>query len=274
MTHETSRPAAADVIAVAKQSAPWMTMVHGLSQDRRVFSAQVEAFKGRFRLLLVDLPGHGRSADIGGPYGPEEFAEGIEAALDQAGVESSHFWGTHTGASAGLLLAARRPDRFQSLVLEGPALPDRPLPAVVRALSRTRAIARERGIEHARRQWFEESEWFAVMRRHPDECRAREQWEMVSEFRGGPWLDPRIPRSVAPVADRLASLQVPTLIINGQHDLADFLAAADELESLLPNCRRISIPDGGGFPLWEYPDRVNAEVRRFLDAMADRVACG
>jgi pimeloyl-ACP methyl ester carboxylesterase len=169
-----------------------------------------------------------------------------------------------------LLLAARHPDRFQSLILEGPVLPDRPLPAVVRALNRTRAIARERGIEHARKQWFEESEWFAVMRRNPDECRAREQWEMVSEFRGGPWLDPGLAQPVAPIADQLASLQVPTLIMNGQRDLADFLEVADELETLLPNCRRVSVPDGGGFPLWEYPDRVNAEVWRFLDPIANR----
>lgn len=267
MTQETRPPAVAEVIAVASRSAPWMTMVHGMSQDRRVFSAQVEEFKDRFRLLLIDLPGHGRAADAGGPYGLEEFALSIEAAMDQAGASTSHFWGTHTGAGAGLLLAARHPDRFQSLILEGPVLPGRSLPAVVRALNRTRAIARVRGIEHACRQWFENSEWFAVMRANPDECRAWEHWEMLSEFRGGPWLDPGLEQPVAPIADKLASLQVPTLIMNGQRDLADFLEVARDLEMLLPNCRRVSIPDGGGFPLWEYPGRVNAEVLRFLDAI-------
>jgi pimeloyl-ACP methyl ester carboxylesterase len=268
MTRKTRSPAVAEVIAVAKPSAPWMTMVHGMSQDRRLFYAQVEAFKGRFRLLLLDLPGHGRSADIGGPYGLEEFALSIEAALDQAGVGTSHYWGTHTGAGAGLLLAVRHPDRFQSLILEGAVLPGRPLPTVVRTLDRARAIALECGIEHARKQWFDDAEWFAVMRRNPDECRAREHWAMLSEFRGDPWLDSEVAQPVAPIADRLPSLRVPTLIMNGQRDLADFLEVADDLEKFLPNCRRVSIPDGGGFPLWEYPDRVNAEVWRFLDAIA------
>ncbi|MDB5945563.1 MAG: hydrolase, alpha/beta fold family [Ramlibacter sp.] len=268
MTHPTRPPGAAEVIDVAGDGAPWMTMVHGMSQDRRVFSKQVEEFKGRFRLLLVDLPGHGGAADMGGPYGPHEFALGIEAALDEAGVDSSDYWGTHTGASAGLLLAARDPDRFRSLVLEGPVLPDRPMPSVVRAFNRTRAVARESGIEQARKQWFDESEWFAVMRRNPVECRARQQWEMVCDFRGGPWLDQGTAQSVPPVAGLLASLRVPTLVMNGQHDLADFLEVANELEALLPNCRRISVRDGGGFPLWEYPDRVNVEVWKFLDAIA------
>jgi pimeloyl-ACP methyl ester carboxylesterase len=266
MLPEARSPAVAEVIAVAGQSAPWMTMVHGMSQDRRVFSAQVEAFKGCFRLLLIDLPGHGRAADTGGPYGLAEFAFSVEAALDQADVSTSHFWGTHTGAGAGLLLAARHPDRFQSLILEGPVLPGRPLASVVRTLNRTRAIARARGIEHARKEWFENSEWFAVIRANPDECRAREHWEMLSEFRGGPWLDSGLGQPLAPIAEQLESVQVPTLIINGERDLADFLEVADDLEKLLPNCHRVRIPDGGGFPLWEHPGRVNAEVLRFFDA--------
>ncbi|MBC8240859.1 MAG: hypothetical protein H8E30_10340, partial [Alphaproteobacteria bacterium] len=42
----------------------WLVMVHGMSQDHRVFSAQVEAFKDRHPILLIDLPGHGLSAGI------------------------------------------------------------------------------------------------------------------------------------------------------------------------------------------------------------------
>ncbi len=87
---------------------------------------------------------------------------------------------------------------------------------------------------------------------------------MISEFGGGPWLDPGLARPIEPITTQLASLQVPTLIMNGQHDLADFLEVAAALERGLPNCRREEVPDGGGFPLWEYPERVNAVVRRFL----------
>ena len=45
------------VVNGAAVSKPWMAMVHGMSQDHRVFSAQVEAFKPHFRILLIDLPG-------------------------------------------------------------------------------------------------------------------------------------------------------------------------------------------------------------------------
>jgi len=239
-------------------------MVHGVSQDRRLFAAQVEEFRRSFRILLIDLPGHGRSAGIPGPYGLTEFALSIEAALDEAAVDASHLWGTHLGAGAGLLLAARAPERFHSLILEAPVFPGRPLPAVALMLERIRSTVQRLGIEHARKQWFEESEWFAVIRQNPTQCRAHEHWEMISEFCCSPWLDPGLARPIEPVTTQLASLQVPTLIVNGQHDLADFLEVADALERLLPNCRRVTIPNGGGFPLWEYPENVNAVVRGFL----------
>lgn len=252
---------------MAPPRAPWLVMVHGMSQDRRLFSAQVEEFKHDFRLLLIDLPGHGQAAHQPGPYGMAEFARYIEAALLQTTVEAVNFWGTHSGAGAGLLLAAKSPQRFRSLILESPVFPGRPLPAVVAVLERVRKVMKEEGIEQARKIWFDESEWFDVMRSHPDRCRARAHWEMVSRFAGQPWIDQGLAAPVAPVVNELAALRTPTLIVNGQHDLADFLEVARDLEALLANCRRVRIPDGGGFPLWEYPERTNLEVRRFLESV-------
>lgn len=148
--------------------------------------------------MLIDLPGHGRSSALPGPYGLAEFASGIRAAVGDAGISRFHFWGTHTGVSAGLLLATRDPAPFASLLIEGPDFPGRRLPAVSETVARVAATARERGIKAARQLWWDESEWFAVMR---------------------------------------------------------------------PNCRRATIPEAGGFSLWEFPNRVNVQVRAFLDAL-------
>ena len=244
---------------------PWLTLVHAAAQDRRVFSAQVAAFRASFRLLLIDLPGHGLSSSLSGPYGLEEYAAGVRAALSAARVERTHFWGTHTGAGVGLLLACREPARFASLVLEGPVVPGRLPPSTVEMLAQVGQLARERGLDAARRHWWA-APWFAVMRERPEACRAAEHQAMIAEFQGGPWLNTETPAPIAPIDDRLAQLQLPVLIINGEHDVTDFVQAADELTDVLPNAQRTVIQDGGGFPLWEYPERVNAEVRRFLDS--------
>ncbi len=253
-----------ETVLAAGADAPWIVMVHGMSQDRRVFSAQVDAFKHRYRILAIDLPGHGLSADIPGPYGHIELAAEVAGAIDRAGAVPCIYWATHTGTALGLLLACRRPDRFRCLVLEGVVLPGRAMPSIDTELQRIRDVARSRGIAEARRQWFDETDWFAVIRRHPEACRAAAHRAIVGAFSGAPWLDDGPARPVAPIDDKLKSLDLPVLIYNGAHDLPDFADAADRLEALAPRARRATIADAGGFPAWEFPDRVNRLVADFL----------
>ena len=265
MTGSVETAARYELVVTAGTAAPWFTMVHGVSQDRRVFDRQVEAFRRDFRICLIDLPGHGLSSDLAGPYGLAEYAASIAGAWRSAGIERSGFWGSHTGAGAGLLLACRQPRSFASLVLEGPVFPGRPPQIAVEILTAVGAVAKADGMDAAREAWWQNSDWFAVMRARPDECRAAEHRAIIDDFEGKPWLESGlISRPLAAIDGRLAALDVPVMIINGEHDLADFIAAADGLEALLPNCRRFVVPDAGGFPLWEFPDRVNDVVRAFL----------
>jgi 3-oxoadipate enol-lactonase len=251
-------------VEVAGQAKPWITMVHGMSQSRRVFSAQVGPFQKNYRLLLIDLPGHGKSSEMSGPYGPEEYAAATLAAMDAAGVEITHFWGTHTGAGVGLSLATRQSQRFKSLILEGAVIPGVMLPSIARNIGRAMATARQSGIEAARLEWFKEAEWFEVIRQEPERCRALEHWSLLAEVSGAPWLDPTEARPVDTVRGRLHQIVLPTLLINGEHDVADFLMVAEELASTLPIVERRTIAGAGGFPLWEYPAVVNAQVSHFL----------
>ncbi len=101
---------------------PWLVLVHGMSQDHRLFSAQVEAFRACYRILLVDLQGHGLASDIDGPYGHVAFTYHVRRALVEHGVKNAHFWGTHTGAAVGQILAADAPGLLRSLVIESPVL--------------------------------------------------------------------------------------------------------------------------------------------------------
>jgi pimeloyl-ACP methyl ester carboxylesterase len=251
-------------VEVAGQARPWITMVHGMSQCRRVFSAQVGAFQENYRVLLIDLPGHGKSSEMSGPYGPEEYAGATLAAMDAADVEITHFWGTHTGAGVGLSLATRQSQRFKSLILEGAVIPGVMVPSVAKNIGRAKATARRSGVEAARLEWFKEAEWFEAIRREPEKCRAAEHWSLLAEFSGAAWLDRTEPKPVDPVRGRLHQIVLPTLLINGEHDGADFLMIAEELASSLPIVERRIIAGAGGFPLWDYPAVVNAHVSHFL----------
>lgn len=259
---------AIEIITNNHSTKPWLMMVHGVSQNSQVFSAQVDHFQQAFNILLVDLPGHGKSSHIDGPYGLNEFAESLKAAQDHAGIPASHFWGTHLGAGAGLLLAAKHPERILSLVVEGPVLPGCSLPSVTQTLDKVRAAISEAGIEAGRQVWIEQSPWFEVMRNNPEICRAEQQWAMISEFTGKPWMDKNLASPVDPIEKELSQLTVPTLVMNGEYDAEDFFEIADEVHQLIGHSLLIKIPEGGGFPLWEYPEKVNHVVADFYKTNA------
>lgn len=255
-----------ETIVEAPGAAPWLVLLHGFSQDRRVFSGQIGAFRGRYRLLLVDLPGHGAASASPGPYGHAELAAAVRAVIELAIGPATRcaLWGTHTGAAIALLLASCDASRYTSLVLEGAVLPGRTIASVAQAYLRMQRIARQLGVEPARRAWFDKSGWFDVMRERPLECRADEHRRMIDDFSGRPWLEPGAPAPVDVGDAALAAIDLPALVYNGERDVDDFVSVAGHLERLLPRAERCVIPEAGGFPGWKFPERVNVRVKAFL----------
>jgi hypothetical protein len=101
--------------------------------------------------------------------------------------------------------------------------------------NRISVAAKDQRIAAARGIWWQEGAWLDVMRRRPTECRAAEQCSIIDDVGGRPWLDEGlISRTVTNIKDLPAVLNTLSLIINGDYDLPDFLAIADDLEAICP----------------------------------------
>jgi len=258
----------ARVVGSITSDQPWLVLVHGMSQNHLVFDRQTEAFSSAFRILLIDLPGHGLAIDHAGPFGHREYADHITQALNQHGIDCAHYWATHTGTAAGLLIAAECPDRFRSLILEGPVLPGRNVPSVTAEVARVRKIAAEEGIDAAISSWWSNAPWFKHMRANPEACRAEQHKAVIESFSGRPWLDDQTARAVPDVTENLANTEIRTLIYNGEFDHPEFLAEASHLSNLLPAARCEIVANAGGFPSWEQPHATNRMVSEFLGTVA------
>ncbi|MEM6499274.1 MAG: alpha/beta hydrolase [Pseudomonadota bacterium] len=253
-----------EVTGSGESESPWLVMVHGMSQNRLIFDRQVERFSPSYRILLIDLPGHGIASAHPGPFGHLEYADHVAKCLDANGIEEAHYWGTHTGTAAGLLNAVAAPERFLSLILEGPVLPGQNVECVTRELTRARKLAATEGVPAAIAAWWSEAPWFDFMRGHPGSARADKQRAIVETFSGRPWLDEQTPAAVPDIAEQLAQLHVPTQIYTGAFDHPDFITEAGRLEQLMARAERKVVPSAGGFPAWENPNSTNALVGEFL----------
>jgi 3-oxoadipate enol-lactonase len=98
-------------------SAPVLVLGNSLGTSSAVWDAQVAAFRGRFRLLRYELPGHGGTGAAPGAYTIRGLAAGVLGLLDSLRIERFAYCGISLGGMIGMQLAAQQPDRISALGL-------------------------------------------------------------------------------------------------------------------------------------------------------------
>ncbi len=93
-----------------------LLMIQGLGADTRGWTFQKGALS-RYRMILVDNRGVGRSDRPPGPYDLEVMATDAVAVLDHAGYGSAHVMGASMGGILAQIIAVRHPERVRSLIL-------------------------------------------------------------------------------------------------------------------------------------------------------------
>jgi pimeloyl-ACP methyl ester carboxylesterase len=105
---------------VVEGSGPPLVLLHGGmgSSEMWRFEGYVDALREAFRLVLVDLRGHGRSSAPHDPaaYTVDAFVADLEAILDALGLPSAALCGFSLGGSVALAFAARYPERCDAVV--------------------------------------------------------------------------------------------------------------------------------------------------------------
>ena len=71
----------------------------------------------------------------------------------------------------------------------------------------------------------------------------------------------------ADLRDVLPRIDVPTLLLYGGADVRSPRAVAEGLATQIPGAELVVVPDAGHMLNMEAPERVNAELRRFLSAI-------
>jgi pimeloyl-ACP methyl ester carboxylesterase len=95
-----------------------LLLLHPGGTDSRSMSLLAGAFAGH-RVVLVDRPGHGRTADVPDPWHFADAAAVVATVVEHLDAGPVHVLGWSDGAVVGLHLALDRPDLVRSLVFGG-----------------------------------------------------------------------------------------------------------------------------------------------------------
>lgn len=121
----------------ATGSGPALVLVHGFTESSAIWADFAGELSASSRVIMPDLPGHGRSECLGQGHSMTAMAEVLHAVLAREGVRECVMVGHSMGGYVALAFARKYPAMLRGLGLfHSTALPDSPEAKA----GRTRAI--------------------------------------------------------------------------------------------------------------------------------------
>jgi 3-oxoadipate enol-lactonase len=246
---------------------PAVVLVHAGICDSGMWDQQWRSLTGRRRVLRYDMRGYGRS-----PLPPEPYsnARDLLDVMDAAGIEQAALVAVSMGGRVALEVALAEPARVTGLVAVGSGLPGHDWSAAAREFFEAEDAVIERGDLDAAAE-LNVRFWVDGPRRSPQQVdasvrdRVRRMQKRAFELQLDTWEQAEELPLAPNLADRLAEIEQPTLVLVGADDQPDIHAIAEQLMRTLPNAGFESIPNAGHVPNMEQPELFDRLVSAFLD---------
>jgi pimeloyl-ACP methyl ester carboxylesterase len=253
---------------------PPLVLVHGAFVDCRMWEPQIAYFAQRYQVVRYDLRGHGQTGEtLETKYSIDLFADDLQALLDALGLGEVILCGLSLGGMIAQSFVVRHTDQLRALILADTAVsvsltlsdkfqryilaPKWLMLATIRWMSVPRFV--DFSVKLA--QWTRSSDWFG---RDPE----------TAEYVRQAMLNTSTPEYLK-IYDAiydfklmdLATINVPTLILNGEHESKSVFRHTEEMLKLIPNAEAHVIPGAGHTSNMEKPEAFNERVDAFLSKM-------
>ena len=232
---------------------------HSTPASAEFYRPQLEFFADRYRVIAVDLRGHGASDKPRGAYSIAAFLDDYRALIGALALKDFVLVGCSVGGIVAQLYALEHSATLRGLVLIG-------------------APCSRRGRDVADfHRAVQEKGWEAVVRGlvdkqlHPSAGAAVKAWA-VSEYLKTP-LYVREAEEAALLAevhhtDRVQDIAVPTLLVAGEAEEREIQDQMALMAQRIPGAEHHSVSGAAHMPNFERPAEFNAILTRFLAKIA------
>lgn len=264
----------ADLHVVERGVGQPLLLVHGLALSHESWRYQLLDLAGRFRVIAVDLRGHGASTIGSDPVGPHVLARDLAAVIEHLDLYDVILVGHSLGGTVVGQLCADRPDllggRVQRLVFAGT------FAAAISGEGRgrelfSRPLTKSTAAIAARRPSRDEpsdSAFAYAMARYPFGVRPRPEHVRLTQ-RIGAHSDPSLVAAATvanldyDVRDELGEVDIPALIVRGSHDRLSTARSSEQLDRSLTDARVEVFDETGHLVMLEAREQFNALVTDF-----------
>lgn len=238
-----------------------LLFIHQVATDRRIWRHQRKSFSQRYRLIAVDVLGHGEIAGSPQGFSLEDAVDQVHELLTRLKSGPTFVIGVSMGASIAIRLALRDSSSIRGLILISPWSFDtsKHTKSLVERLFRLAeagdmATHAELFLRYALPPTF--------LDRHPDEYEGLRTLVMEQDARAVAYSWAAYLASDA--TGVLKDLQVPSMVISGFSDLLTPPYLARALANELSAVELEVWEEAGHFPFFEDPARFNRRLETFI----------
>ena len=244
---------------------PPVVFLHAFPLNRTTWVPQVADLSDRYRVVTIDLRGHGESDAPMWRYTLDQFADDVNGLLEHLGIAKATFVGLSMGGYILFALYRKHPAFFQALVLaDTRATADTPDARAARFSMAQ--IAYRRGASAIAELMLPKllspaaCEHRADLRDHLRKIITGNQ---VSGIVGDLMAMEERPDSTP----LLRTITVPTLVIAGEEDLASPPEEVEGMAHQIPGSTFVRIPQAGHLSNLENPAAFNTALLSFLKSV-------
>ena len=254
-----------------KRDGSVLVMVHGSNASLQSWEPWVKKLGTDYRLISLDLPGHGLTGPHpGGVYTYESYVDVVDRVVERLGIKQMVLIGHSMGGAVGWRYALKHPQKIDGLVLidaAGAAEPkERKLPMGIR-MSQVPIL--KNIVEIVSPRYVYESSIKDSMgnKAAVDGAMVDRYWELNRYPGNREATTRRLSEAsfyVDATKEQLASIKAPGLIMWGEDDPVFPAASATWFSEALPKSTLILYPAIGHTPMEEAPDKTATDVKKWL----------
>jgi pimeloyl-ACP methyl ester carboxylesterase len=242
-----------------------LVLIHGGLVNSGLWDDQFEVFAGHYRTLRYDVRGYGKSQP---PASYFSNHGDLRDLLDHLNIERAYVLGLSLGGMIAIDFTLTYPDRVAALLPIAAGLSG--YHTTANSALRAEMIAayvsgdKARAVELSLQMWTDGP--YRTSAQVDPAVRERIRLMTAHTF-DLPDVEPWTQRLEPPASDRLAEIQVPTLFVVGDQDVADILTISDLIVNQVPGAQRAVIPGTAHHLNLEQPAEFNRIVLEFLDSL-------
>ena len=244
-----------------------LLLLEGFGWDSWMWFRQVPEFSKKYKCIVVDNRGVGKTSKPNYPYEMSMFAKDAIEVLNYLNIQKAHVLGISMGGFIAQEIAINYPDRIISLIIVsttfgGPNAILATNDIIAKSIAiPTETISKEQAYNMrmsvlAPKEWLDENKKLTNqisiwINQNPRPIHAIvNQSHAVNNFN---------------VEDKVSSITVPTLIIQGDSDLLIPPKNAELLHEKINNSTLVMIEKGYHWSFIQYYEKFNKLVLEFLD---------